>query len=100
VLYVTNTDIHGGEIKERLVLLKIVLKRNYWLLGHSWVCYSLSYNMYFTHNDTVPSTMQLFLLLPFHFSFHNIFRPHRPSSGALICQNCYTLLNATHSLHM
>jgi hypothetical protein len=29
VLYVTNTDIHGGEIKERLVLLKIVLKRNY-----------------------------------------------------------------------
>jgi hypothetical protein len=28
-----------------------------------------------THNNTVPSTMQLFLFFPFQFPFHNMFRP-------------------------
>jgi hypothetical protein len=43
-------------------------------------------------------TMQLFIL---SLSFSTTcFGLNRPSSGVLPCQNCYTVLNVTHSFHM
>jgi hypothetical protein len=38
--------------------------------------------------------------IPFTFPFTTCFGANRPSSGILICQNCYTVSNVTHSLHM
>jgi hypothetical protein len=45
------------------------------------------------HNETICYSL---LSLP----FTTYFGLNRPSSGVLPCQNYYTLLNVTHSLHM
>jgi hypothetical protein len=47
----------------------------------------------FTYDNTVLSPC-------FIFPFTTCFGLNRPSSGVLPCKNCYTVLNATHLLHM
>jgi hypothetical protein len=54
---------------------------------------------HFTHNNSVPSQCNYFLLFTF-ISFRNMFRPQAAIIRCLTLTDCYTVLNATHSLHM
>jgi hypothetical protein len=101
------------------------LKSSYFNLQQEWECVSehmLTYSdhsasclsetaKYLAHNDTVPSTMQLFLLLLFHSPFHNMFRP-QPAiircfnlPELLYCIECHsftsrvTLVNLPHAVN-
>jgi hypothetical protein len=50
----------------------------------------------FTHNNTVPSTMQLFLFFP----FHNTFRPQPAIIRCLDLPKLLYCIECTHSLRM
>jgi hypothetical protein len=117
VMYSLRSGCPERQYRECIVCVYSTLKSyeettRFWytknkILGGEKVCALLAkcrlplklLKLYITYNNTVPSQCNYLLLFTFTFLFTTCFGLNLPSSGVLPCQNSYTVLNVTHSLH-